>query len=294
MKRAGFSLIELMISLVIAGMLSAALMTLIVQISGIQERLTIMTSIYGRIAVVQNQMERDIMGAFIPAQVDLLQTSTEKKEQQKPLDKIFYATSKEGGRFELLTCITSSPLEIFFGVKNAQLKPRVARVVYRLVPDTQRKNSFVLMRQEGFSDLYFDKYNQDATGQLRSYALIDGIQHMTVDYITIEQTTPKGDEKPKRTYVKKPGSWDSAPKEESAKESQEKKMGLKKEPIKLPNQAIFKLVLWNPSYTATKEFTYTIPIAYKASEYEMPPASKEPEEKEPAEGKKEETKKVGA
>ncbi len=258
--RKGFVLLEVMIASLIAALLSTSLLTTIVQVNRLQETVSTITSSYGRIAILQNQMERDIMGAFVPAQVDLIQTTTERKtEKVKPLlDKVFYGKNA-GGRLDLLTCITSNPLQIYFGIKDTKLKPRVARVVYRLEPDKRRKNSFVLMRQEG-RQLTFDLYKKDAQGGMRSYAMIDGIQSVSVQYIVAEQKK-SADGTMQRTY-KKQKSWDSQKPQADPKK--------RKEPVRLPNLIELQVALWDSMYKSTRSFTVTIPIMAMSGEYKQP------------------------
>jgi type II secretory pathway pseudopilin PulG len=285
----GFVLLELLISILIAAFVSTGLLSTIFQISKLQQTVNTMSSVYGRVAILQNQMERDVMGAFVPAQVDVIQTSTLKADQPKPIEKIFYGTSK-GERLDVLTFITSNPLEIFLGVKDAKIKPRVARVVYRLVPDEKRKNSYVLMRQEGTSNLSFDAYKIDAQGELRAFPLIDAIQSISVRYVTIEQTKGDGATKPKRTY-KKVTQWESEQKKAPpATPSKPDISGtlLKKEPVRLPNQLEITVVLWDNSFKDVRTFQLTIPIAYKATEFEQPP-KKESDEKKQTEKTENET-----
>ena len=63
---------------------------------------------------------------------------------------------------------------------------------------------------------------------------------------------------------------------------------IKKELIKLPNQIECELSLWDTTHTSVTTFKYTIPIAYKASEYETPPEIKEaPKDDGAKEGAKE-------
>lgn len=287
----GFVLIEVVISVLIASFLSTGLLTTIFQISRVQQTVNTVTYNNNRIAILQNQMERDVMGAFIPAQIDMIQTSTLKQEQKKPLEKIFYGTSKgNGGRLDVLTCITSNPLEIFYGVKNSKLKPRVARVVYRLVPDERRKNSYVLMRQEGTADLVFEKYTLDSTGELRPFAMIDGIQNLTITYITIEQSQAQDTKKIKRVY-KKSTAWQSEQKKDGIPE-QEKKQQVTKEPVRLPNYLEVGVSLWNSTFDDTRTFQLIIPIAYKASEFEQPPPK--PKEQQTGKAATQEPQKAGA
>jgi type II secretory pathway pseudopilin PulG len=284
MKR-GFVLIEVLVSTLIAAFISTGLLSTIFQISRLSQTVNTIANVYGRIAILQNQMERDIMGAFVPAQVDVIQTSTLKADQPKPLEKIFYGVGKaEGGRLDVLTFITSNPLEIFFGVKDVKLKSRVARVVYRLVADERRKNAYILMRQEGTSNLSFDVYKPDAQGEFRAFPVIDGIQNLSISYISITQTKPEAGARPKRTY-KKVGQWQSEQKKEQAPKAPTTRiplaLGPKKEPIRLPNQIEVTLSLWDSMFQDVRTFQLIIPIAYKATEFEQPP--KKEEEKKPDE-----------
>lgn len=268
----GFVLIEVIISVLIASFLSVGLLTTIVQISRVQQTVTTITNINGRLAILQNQMERDVMGAFVPTQVDMIQTSTVRQATQKPIEKVFYGTSKAtGGRLDTLTFITSNPLEVFYGVKNVQLKPRIARVVYRLVPDERHKNSYILLRQEGTTDLTFEKYKADSTGELRPFAMIDDIQNLTITYITIEQAA----DTKKKTY-KKSSSWQSEKKETPTSSPENAQLPrLKKEPVRLPNYIEVAISLWNSSFDDARTFSLIIPIAYKTTEFEEPPPAPE-------------------
>ncbi len=250
MTKRGFTLLEIMIVTLIAAVISTGLLTTILQISRLQETVNTITSVYGRAALLQNQLERDVMGAFIPSQVDMIQTTTVKQAQVKPLEKIFFSKNK-GEQLDLLTFITSSPLQIYFGITNIKLKPRVARVVYRLIPDTRRKNSYVLTRQEGTKPLRFESYNKDAQGDLRSYPMIDGIYSLSIQYISIEQKTGDDEKKSVKRIYKKQKEWESQKKQDDKK---------KKAPLRLPNQIELHVELWDSTYTNHRPFMLTIPI----------------------------------
>ena len=77
-----------------------------------------------------------------------------------------------------------------------------------------RKNSYVLMRQEGTRRLAFDAYTRDAEGDLRSYVMIDGIQRLEVQYGIVEQKTAGDEKKTVKRVYKKQKSWDSKPKQD--------------------------------------------------------------------------------
>ncbi len=268
----GFTLIEIMISTVIAGILSAGLFATITQVNGLRQIIFNITSTYGRLSVFEQQMERDIMGAFVPTQYDLLPTQTDKKdEKSKPLEKIFYGESKgKGGRLDFLTFITSNPLEIFYGVEKIKLKPRVARVVYRLIPQEGRKDSYVLMRQEGTSDLTFDAYKKDAQADLRAYPMIDGIQNLSIRFISVEEKVDTENKSITHTYTEA-SNWkdiDSA----SAKASADRPKS-PPPPVprpRLPQYVQFTLSLWDSVYEKYKEFVMTIPVQSKYGQFEVP------------------------
>ncbi len=293
----GFILIEIMIGMVIAALLATGLLNTIMQVSRLQQTITGITSTYGRVALFNQQMERDIMGAFVPTQYDLLPTQTGKKEETKkktPIDKIFYGVSKgNGGRLDYLTFITCNPLEIFFGIKDIKLKSRVARTVYRLIPDARRKNSYVLLRQEGTTNLAFNKYKEDEQGEFRAYEMIDGIQDLSVRFISIEEKEDKEAKKLSYSYKKTP-DW----KDIDEKKQQEVKKGAQpQQPSrpKLPQYVEFTLSLWDSTYEKYKEFVMTIPVESKYGQFEQPEKKKKTEEEENKPGEesaeKEESKK---
>ncbi len=278
----GFILIEIMIGMVIAALLATGLLNTIMQVSRLQQTITGITSTYGRVALFDQQMERDIMGAFVPTQYDLLPTQTGKKEETKkkaPIDKIFYGVSKgNGGRLDYLTFITCNPLEIFFGIKDIKLKPRVARIVYRLIPDTQRKNSYVLLRQEGATDLAFDKYKEDAQGEYRAYEMIGGIQDFSARFISIEEKQDKDTKKFSYTYKKTP-DW----KDIDEKKQQEAKKGTQppqRPRPKLPQYVELTISLWDSAYENYKEFVMTIPVESKYGQFEQPEKKKKTDQEE--------------
>ena len=248
----GFVILELMVSMVIAGFIATSLLMTIVQINRAQQTMTTITSIESRIAILQNQMERDVMAAFIPAQVDMVSTGTVKKEQPKKLEKIFYGTRQKNDMFELLTFITASPLAIFAEHPKKSSKPHVARVVYRLIPDKKRKNSYNLMRQEGTTSLFFKAYSSEAQGELRPFLMIDAIRDMRIEYVTIQQK--KSAEKKETLTYKKSFTWQSEQ---------------KNKPIALPYRVNVMIELWDSIFERSRTFHLTIPIMNKMGRFEQ-------------------------
>ena len=233
MKR-GFILLEILIASLISSIISTGLLLTISQLNTAQNKLSDITSQYERAATAMQQLERDIMGAFIPLQAMPLPkpaesptdnkeaaqqpkdnkekspASTDKKtatqappaqtkKQPNPIEKIFEGTEKNG-QFDTLTFITDNPLG-FMTAPNSKPKPRIVRVFYRLEQDAKRKNSFNLMWQEG-TNLNSTAYTKDAKNELRPYTIIEGIAHMKLHYIMLDPEKNK-DEKKKNQPIKK-------------------------------------------------------------------------------------------
>ena len=280
----GYILLEILISMVVASILSVGLLATIMQVNDLQQTIVGLTSQYGRVSIFQQQLERDLMGAFIPAQVDMMQTQTGKKEDQKqPLEMVFEGISKggdKGGRLDYLTFITSNPLEIFFGIKDIKLKPRAARVVYRLIPDTRRKNSYQLLRQEGTAKLSFAQYKEKAEGEMRAYPMIDGIQDLAVQFIKIEEHKDKDGKNLKYVYKKSP-VWHSIVKKiEGAAVQKPGARPPQKPRPQLPNWVEFKISLWDQTFKKSREFTFTVPIQVRVGEADLPPKEEEKKEED--------------
>lgn len=206
----GFSLIELMVSTLIASMIGSLLLTALYQSSRVQNSVDTMFDTSLRVGIITNQLERDLMGAFVPTQarikdakeeegsekkdgkVDAGKKSSEKKEDkqeekkekiskpaEKPLEKIFYSVNK-GVNLDTLTFITNNPLSVFVGKDVGVVKPKLVRVQYVLKPDEEnserKKDTFTLFRQEGI-ELDVAKF-----GSTRSYEVINGIKEFAVTY----------------------------------------------------------------------------------------------------------------
>ena len=266
MIKPGIILIEVMLALVISSMLAASLLFSLYQMNITQDAVTDLVTTYGKIAIVRHQLARDIMGAFVPVQFDAQQTAPE-KEKQKPLDKIFYSVNKEG-KLDTLTFITSNPMEVYWGKKSGKPKPRIARVVYRVQPEKRRKNSYVLMRQEG-SQLDFAVYKQDAKDAPRTYQVVDGIKDLVITYFT----KTKAEEKKPPEY-------------KTAKEWKEQQKDKK---ITLPSLVEVRLALWDSSYKREDTFVFTVPLLAQPPEGEQ--QKKEEKEKQEKQKKEQETKK---
>lgn len=80
----GFMLIELIVATLIASMVAGILLTALAQGNRFQLAIDNMIDTSLRFAVVSNQLEKDLMGAFIPVQAE----EKKKKRHKRPQAKI--------------------------------------------------------------------------------------------------------------------------------------------------------------------------------------------------------------
>lgn len=276
----GFMLIELIIATLISSMVAGILLTALSQGMRFQTAVDNIVDTSLRIGIVSNQLEKDLMGAFVPVQagsatieeedqdedapaadnkqVDNKKSDNKKdddkksgaKEKQKPLEKIFYATNKEGN-FDTLTFITNNPLVVFVGKDVGIVKPKIVRVQYTLKPEADNPKSYALYRQES-NELDLAEYKN-----VRAYEVISGIKNFSVNYTArIEKKQEAGKaaegqqkEKQKVEYEYKTSKdWVSERKKESDKTQEQ-------EFPRIPYNVEIKMALWDKQDNSDKEFT---------------------------------------
>ena len=314
----GFMLIELIIATLIASMIVGILLTALSQGSRFQIAVDNIVDTSLRIGIVSNQLEKDLMGAFVPIQAERgkkgesgdadkqaavvddkkagekpAEKKSETKEKKKPLEKIFYSTNKEGN-LDQLTFITNNPLVVFVGKDVGVVKPKIVRVHYVLKSEVGTEHSYALYRQESLElDL-----SQPQTG--RQYEIIGGIKSFSVVYtarIEKKQEASKGaggagekvaqqKEQPKISYEYKTSKdWVSEQKKEDDKQQQEAP--------RIPYSVEIKIVLWDKQNSKDKEFTVVceIPVDHTSEKQQEP--QKQPEPSGKAEPVKKDDAKVG-
>lgn len=272
----GFVLIELIVATLIASMVAGILLTALAQGNRFQTVVDNVVDTSMRIGIISNQLEKDLMGAFIPTQAllkeeekkeptqpadkkDSAEQKGAEKKEPKPIEKIFYSTNKDG-KLSTLTFITNNPLVVYVGKDVGVVKPKVVRVQYTLKPEPDSKNSYALFRQESM-ELDLEQYKN-----VREYEVISGIKNCTVSFtarIEKKEEKPAADnekasqEKPKISYEYKTlNEWVSEQKKDSDKE---------KEPFpRIPYSVEIKIALWDKQDKRDKEFTLVciIPVDF--------------------------------
>lgn len=293
MMKSGFVLIELIVATLIASILSSMLLTSLFQSTRVQTSIDNTISIAERIAIITNQLEKDLAGAFVPTQseqkkeVSNKQTvetddkkndtgkknaekndttdQTPQKKEKKPIEKIFFSTNKNG-MLDTLTFVTNNPLIVFVDKEVGMLKPKAVRVQYTLKTDPENKNSYILLRQES-NELDLAEYKN-----VRAYEIIGGIKKLTITFTarlekksasaqaTADTSSPA---KPttnakaeKKEYEYKTQSEWVSEQEDKNKESEKKES----EFPRIPYSVEFKIILWDKTNKKEQEFTVVCSI----------------------------------
>lgn len=304
----GYSLLELMIGIFLASMLAITLFQSVRNTTTTVELADDIMDLDMRVAIFHHQFARDTIGIFLPEQSPEqapapeatkqplkpgekapLPSKDEKPETaQKPSsvaqapadgarlpDKLFYSVNEQGQISEF-TFITANPMSVYEKATNVTVKPRMVRVMYRLLPDEQHENSFTLYRQE-VDNLDVSAVDKKAATPVRMYPLMHNIKKMTLDFSFPEKREakeeagkpgasgpaagpgkPPAPETPKKTggepEVEKITTLHDWP-FKTAEEAQEKKAPL------YPQIITAKFELWDTAHLTERAFTLLYPIA---------------------------------
>jgi len=307
MKRTGFTLIELLIALAIGSMVLTILFNSLFQTIRLVDKADDFVDVTTRATIMKHQLEKDLMGAFIPTQAQPSQEEKDKdsektnnnnkkpeptkdepdkkpdKKKLKPLTNIFYGVNK-GNQLDVLTFITNNPMSAYWGTGKAQ--PKIARIVYHLVEDKENKGFFTLMRQED-NNLEYDAYTQTGPKEIRSYELTEGIKGLSVKYIVQEEK-----EKPQKTEDEKAPPGQKAPEKPKEEEKEirfkkleewnfEKDAELPKDiKRRIPNVVQITVTLWDAKVERETRFTFNVQILpdLKPIQEQKEPAKKTPQQ----------------
>ncbi len=251
----GFVLLELLIASALSAVLMGSLAAWLYQAMVYQQMINTTTTEYTRLVTFNSIFARDLEGSFIPMQA-LDQTSTAtinatlstQSSQNRPLKKIeypFMLLSTNDGMLVQLTCITRNPLQGYWDGVVGQAQPRIARVVYKLEQD-ENKKSYTLFRQQGdelFLKPYVESRNiENQKSDFRAYKFIEGIASLRIQagYETSD----------KEPSVKMVNSW---PIEDNKKQN-------KNNVLSLPIYIRVTIALWNDALTKQEEFSFIYPI----------------------------------
>jgi len=267
MKR-GFTLLELLAALAITSVVITLLFNSLFQTTQIVDRSDNLININTRAILVQHQLEKDLMGTFLP-----VQSFKEKEEEKKPekkeskkLTKVFYGINR-GPILDILTFITNNPMSAYWGKQTGKAKPKIARIVYRLVKDKEIKESYTLLRQED-SNLEFNSYGLGiGPKEIRSYALADGIKELSVNYkVILEPEEKKEKQEDKKTTAAKAPTAKKEIKFKTLDQWNMEKEMPKDIKRRIPNVVDVKISFWDDKGQRDVPFEFSIHIIPETTE----------------------------
>lgn len=198
MKRAGFTLIEIVISITLSSIVSLVLYNMLNQSTKVVDNVNSFINLDNKTAILYNQLDRTISGAFCPitelpksniSTSTLVSTGTatnitqpkpdlnpeQKPQEKKKLEKIFYSENS-GENLKILTLISTGALRAY-----GETGPKITRVVYRLVKDEQHNGFYKLLIQQNSKYLDLDILKPE-NSKTRSYELATGIKSFKATY----------------------------------------------------------------------------------------------------------------
>lgn len=194
MKVPGFILIELLVSLLIASLLSIGMMNSLTLVFKTNETMDALMDVSATAMRLQQVLERDLSGVTIPlsfqetkedaAEAQKLPIKQEGKKgdgDAKKQDDGFIAVKKDLNT-QFITFITTNPLASFWSDTAGQVQSRLVRVVYRLEPVEKVTGLFKLMRQEGL-DLNLASYEKTSKKPIRALEVASGIRDFSMEFL---------------------------------------------------------------------------------------------------------------
>jgi|GEM_PF-1695938 len=299
----GFTLIEVLIAILIASIISGILFTVWFQINRGVGTVQTFIDLYAKEAMIQQNLERDFAGAFYPVPLaqppkgERKETEQKKESQQKKsekestesekdssVSKAFYAT-KQGDQLGVITCITNNPAQVYWSDTAGEGKPRIVRVVYRLVPQENKTGqpTYKLMRQESMN-LNFDAFQEGSEQSIRSFEVVNDIKSLQIQYtglvITLEEK--EGKTEPKRT-LEMVDIWDSDKRVEKAlRQAQDEKSKEEQNVYRaeIPSIITFKFTLLNETKKRERSFSIMVPVPIDTTPYTLQQLRKQKEQAE--------------
>lgn len=189
----GFSVLELIISIMVSAMMMTAVLTIYNQISKAALTVQRITNTDTQLMILRDRLATDLQGLsplwFTKETYEKLQKSkkddSSSLQNQEPslknntVNNFLYAQSLND-QFDVLTFITTNPLQQF-----SETQSRIVRVIYFLQPDKNQENTFKLMRKQEESisaELDLEKLKSGTFDQI-----VHNITHCKIEYGFVEQ-----------------------------------------------------------------------------------------------------------
>jgi len=269
----GFSILEILVALALGTFIGSAIFTSFMQVNRGYKVARQVVDLDFKMCVVQHQLDRDLSGAFIPfslkkkkeesasSPVDGKKTGQKREEKVETPLKDGFLSKVTDGNTTLFSFVTSNPLSVY-----GHMVPRVARVVYQLIPEKQRSGeplSYALFRTE-YKELPFEEPKEKSSEGIK---VIGGIKSMLLEYevkVAEEKEGSKekeGEKKPEEFTYETTNVWS----EEHAKKFKRN----------LPSVVTATISLWGKAKKRFRKFVCKTAIVADS----LPPKKVKPPEK---------------
>jgi len=265
----GFTLIELVIAMLFGGIILSVLFNSFFVATRVSRMVDTTVSQDLRIALLQNQLEKDLVSAFIPFQAQEEKKAEEKKveaDKKEAQDKAEaekkaaeadekklkiladpFISKNEADRLQVLSFISNNMLPLYEKEKGVLQKPRVMRIAYRLVPEEKKKDSFSLMRQES-NNLEFAAFDPKSAKPVKMFEIASGVKSFKVKYQV--EKKPKEKEEKKSKEIAAAVMWPDKQLKEQITEL-------------LPQWVEIDIALWNDTHQDERSYKLLMPIGVR-------------------------------
>ncbi len=296
--RVGFTLLEVLIATAIASLLMTAMFFSYDQINSVVRYVTDSTDLYESAILVEQQISKDIAGAFIPVQaIEDPEPKKDKKAQEKKDDKKApsqgdekneakkrlvlkdpFISKNAGQNLSMFSFITANPMRVYWGKKTGEPKPSIVRVVYTLEVDKEsdkKSPRYQLYRQEG-KELELAPYTKKESS-IQRYLIADNITACKLTFVvadTQDEEDNKGDKPDEKAKD------DSKSKDIEIKEFNDWVIGKDKKDVrarlKIPDEVSMEITIADELAKRSQEFVFSVRIA---AGFQDPPIIKSKQQK---------------
>ncbi len=201
--RKGFSLIEVVLAIFLASLISISLFQMLNQATRAVKRITNIIRVDMPLIGFYNQVEKDVTGMFAPfssievfAQKDKAAAQEKEREKfpmqrkkteeepvvSKPIEHVFELNAKQDNFF--WSFITTGGIQVLDADGNITPVPFVRRVAYLLERDPERPDRYRLMYRFSGTDLELGPFK--AASFAPSYELMSGIKQLSIELSVLE------------------------------------------------------------------------------------------------------------
>ncbi len=275
--KSGFSLLELVLALFMASLVSLSLFQLLTNVSKSVKRITNVIEVDLPSMAFYNQVEKDVLAMFTPRSSLMMYAEKEEKEQAEKKQKLAEKALKQEEKKQKIkgitpvfsmegkkdsffwSFITSGAIAMLDADGSLLPMPSTRRVAYVLVPDPARPGTMRLMYRFSSKELSAEALKKSDFSP--SYELVSGIKNLEIEVTLIEfaqkeeqdkkgagEGSPKDEKKGTTVVIKEWREEEMWQKYKSLIPAYIKLKGTIADPagIEYPFEFLFKVIAYNP------------------------------------------------